>query len=234
MMTRLLAILAFAFLALAPAHSEETKLPRTIAVNGTGEATAVPDLATITLGVMSSANTAQEALASNTKSMTDVMALLKKEGIADKDIGTSNFNVSPRYDYGQSGTQPPKVVGYDVSNTVTVKVRKAAALGDLLDKAVTAGSNQVYGISFSVSEPDDLLDQARKSAVADAKRKAEIYAAAGGFKLGDIISVSEGTTYRPPAPMVMKSAMAADAAPVPVAPGEQSLTVDVSIVWTIN
>jgi uncharacterized protein YggE len=234
MITRLFAALTIAMLAFTPAHADESKLTRTISVNGTGEVSAVPDLATITLGVMSSAATAQEALAANTKSMTDVMALLKKEGIAEKDIATSNFNVSPRYDYGQGGNQPPKVVGYDVSNTVTVQVRKADALGDLLDKAVTAGSNQIYGISFSVAKPEALLDAARTAAVADAKRKAEIYAAAGGFKLGDIISVSEGSSYRPPMPMVMKSTMAADGAPPPVAPGEQSLTVDVSIVWSIN
>lgn len=236
MMTRLLAALAIATLAFtpAPAFADEAKLPRTISVNGTGEVMAVPDLATITLGVMSSAATAQEALAANTRSMTDVMALLKKEGIEDRDISTSNFNVSPRYDYGQGGTQPPKVMGYDVSNTVTVNVRKADALGDLLDKAVTAGSNQVYGIAFSVSKPEAKLDEARKSAVADARRKAEIYAVAGGFKLGDILSVAEGSNYRPPLPMVMKSTMAAEAAPVPVARGEQSLTVDVSIVWAIK
>lgn len=234
MMTRLFAALTIATLAISPACADETKLPRTIAVNGTGEVLAVPDLATITLGVMSSAATAQEALATNTKSMSDVMALLKKEGIEDRDVSTSNFNIAPRYDYGQGSTQTPKVMGYDVSNTVTVKVRKSDALGDLLDKAVTAGSNQVYGISFSVSKPDAMLDEARKAAVADAKRKAEIYAAAGGFALSGILSVSEGTSYRPPMPMAMKATMAADAAPVPMSPGEQALSVDVSIVWMIK
>ena len=238
MMTRLFAALTIATLAFmptpSPAFAEETKLPRTISVNGTGEVRAVPDLATITLGVVSSAATAQEALAANTKSMSDVMTMLKAEGIEERDIATSNFNVAPRYDYSQGSTQTPKVMGYDVSNTVTVNIRKAAALGGLLDKAVTAGSNQVYGISFSVSKPEAMLDAARTSAVADAKRKAEIYAAAGGFKLGDIISVSEGTSYRPPMPMVMKSAMAADGAPAPISPGEQALSVDVSIVWLIK
>lgn len=230
----ILAALAFAALLVSPACADDAKLVRTISVNGTGEVRAVPDLATITLGVMSSAETAADALAANSKSMTDVMALLKQSGIEDRDVATSNFSVSPRYDYGQGGNQPPKLIGYDVSNTVTVTVRKIDAMGGLLDKAVSAGSNQMYGISFSVSKPDALLDSARKNAVADARRKAEIYAAAGGFALGDIISVSEGGNYRPPMPMVMKSAMADGAAPAPVAQGEQALTIDVSIVWAIK
>ncbi len=234
MLTRLFAALTIATLLFTPALADESKLNRTLSITGTGEVRAVPDLATITLGVMSSAATAQEALAANTKSMTDVMTLLRQQGIADRDIATSNFNISPRYDYGQGGTQAPKVTGYDVSNTVTLTVRKIDALGDLLDKAVTAGSNQVYGIAFSVSKPEALLDAARKEAVADARRKAEIYAAASGFALGDIVSLAEGGGYRPPMPVVMKSAMSADAAPVPVAQGEQALTIDVSIVWAIK
>lgn len=234
MLIRLFATFAVAALLLTPALADEAKLTRTISVTGTGEIRAIPDIATITLGVMSSAATAQEALAANTKSMTEVTALLKQEGIDDRDVSTSNFNVSPRYDYGQGGTQAPKVTGYDVSNTVTLTVRKIDALGSLLDKAVTAGSNQVYGIAFSFSKPDALLDGARTAAVADARRKADIYAAAGGFQLGDIISLAEGGNYRPPMPVVMKSAMAADSAPVPVANGEQALSIDVSIVWAIR
>lgn len=235
MFIRLVSVLTAAFFILTPAIAEETKVIRNISISGHGEVLAVPDLATVTLGVMTSASTAQEALAANTKAMNDLMATLKQQGIADRDVSTSNFNIGPRYDYGQGGTQPPKVVGYDVSNTVTVTVRKIEALGDLLDKAVSAGSNQIHGIGFSVSKPDALLDTARKDAVADARRKAEIYAAAGGFTLGEIISLSEGGGYQPPMPMVMKSAMAADgASAVPIAQGEQALSIDVSIVWAIK
>jgi uncharacterized protein YggE len=235
MLKCLLATLAAAVLILTPAMAEENKVNRMISISGHGEVRAVPDLATVSLGVMTTAATAQEALASNTKAMTDLLTVLKQQGVAERDTATSNFNVQPRYDYGQGGTQPPKVVGYDVSNTVTVIARKIESLGDLLDKAVGAGSNQIFGIGFSVSKPDALLDTARKNAVADARRKAEIYAAAGGFTLGDIISLSEGGGYQPPMPMVMKSAMAADGAgAVPVAQGEQALSVDVSIVWAIK
>ncbi len=235
MLKCLLATLAAAVLILTPAMAEENKLTRMISISGHGEVRAVPDLATVSLGVMTTAATAQEALASNTKSMTELLTVLKQQGVAERDTATSNFNVQPRYDYGQGGTQPPKVVGYDVSNTVTVIARKIESLGDLLDKAVGAGSNQIFGIGFSVSKPDALVDTARKNAVADARRKAEIYAAAGGFTLGDIISLSEGGGYQPPMPMVIESAMAADGAgAVPVAQGEQALSVDVSIVWAIK
>lgn len=235
MFKSLLATVTAALLILTPALAEESKVNRMISISGHGEVMAVPDLATVSLGVMTTATTAQEALAANTKAMSDLLAVLKQQGVAERDTATSNFNVQPRYDYGQGGTQQPKVVGYDVSNTVTVVAREVESLGDLLDKAVAAGSNQIYGISFSVSKPEALLDTARKNAVADARRKAEIYAAAGGFTLGDIISVSEGGGYQPPMPMVMKSAMSADSAgAVPVAQGEQALSIDVSIVWAIK
>jgi uncharacterized protein len=229
-----LVLLATLFLTLSPALADETKVNRSISISGHGEARAVPDIATISLGVMSSAETAQAALAANTKTMTELMALLKQAGIAEGDIATSNFSVNPRYDYGQGGTQPPKVVGYDVINTVTVTARRIVMLGDLLDKAVEAGSNQIYGISFSVSKPEAMLDEGRKAAVADARRKAEIYATTAGFTLGDIISLSEGGGYQPPMPMVMKSAMAEGAGPVPVAQGEHTLAVDVNVVWAIK
>jgi hypothetical protein len=126
------------------------------------------------------------------------------------------------------------VVGYDVNNMVTVVIRKIDTLGAVLDAAVAAGSNQIHGISFMVSKPDAMLDAARKEALADARRKAEIYASAGGFALGPIISLNEGGGYQPPVPVMAKSvAMSADAA-VPVAQGEQSLAVDVSVVWEIK
>jgi uncharacterized protein len=160
--------------------------------------------------------------------------VLKQAGIDARDMATSNFSVGPRLDYGNNNGQPPKVVGYDVNNMVTVTVRKIEDLGGLLDVAVSTGSNTINGISFSVSKPDAMLDEARKAAVTDARHKAEIYAAAGGFKLGDIITVSEGVAYQPPMPYMAKSARAEGAADVPIAQGEQSLTVDVNITYQIK
>jgi uncharacterized protein YggE len=233
-MFRLLSVLALVMMIFMPAaaSAEESKMVRSIAVSGHGEAQAAPDLATITMGVTTSATSAKDALVANSKAMIDLMEVLKKAGIESKDITTSNFNVGPRYDYGQ-GSQPPKLMGYEVSNMVTVIVRKIDAMGGVLDAGVSAGSNQIQGISFTVSKPDAMLDEARKKAVADARRKAETYAAAAGFALGQIISLAEGGGYQPPMPMAKTMASEAAGAP-PIAQGEQTLAIDVNVTWEIK
>jgi uncharacterized protein len=220
------AVLLIAAFAVSPAFAEEMKAMRLLSISGHGEVSVVPDLATVTIGVTSTAASAREALDANTKSMTTLFDVLQKAGIDRKDITTSNFSVGPRYDYNNN-TQPPKVLGYDVTNSVSVVVRKIDDLGGLLDVAVTNGSNQINGVTFSVSKPEAALDEARKLAVADARHKAEIYAAAGGFTLGDIVSISEGIEAPPP---VMYAAQAKGIAQdVPVARGEQALAIDVSV-----
>ncbi len=229
-------LLALLLLA-APSLGDDDKsarLLRTVSVSGHGEVLAVPDLASVSVGVTSFADTARAALSANNKTMADLRSLLKEAGIAERDTSTSNFAINPRYDYGQGGTQPPKIVGYDVTNTVTITARKIDTLGDLLDKAVSAGSNQIFGISFAISKPDDMLDEARKLAVADARRKAEIYASASAVKLGAILSIVENGGILPPVPMMAKALRAEAASDVPIAQGEQTLAVDVSIVWEIK
>ncbi len=218
-----------------PAFAEDSKLIRSISLSGHGEVRVAPDLAIVTMGVMSSSSTAQEALAANTKSMNDLMAALKAASIEAKDIQTSNFSVNPRYDYGQNNGQAPKLSGYDVSSTVTVIVHKIDGVGDLLDKAVSSGSNQINGVSFSVANPQDAMDAARKQAVQDAKRKADLYAAATSTSLGNVISLSEGVSAEPqPTMMRAKTAASSDAGPVPIAQGEQVIGVDVNIAWEIK
>lgn len=229
----LVALTAFAL----PAFAEENaKMPRTITLSGHGEVRAAPDLAVVTAGVMSSAENARDALSANNKSMTDLLAALKNAGIDPKDIQTSNFSVSPRYEYTQDGSRPPKISGYDVSNTVSVTVRKLDALGPVLDQLVTVGSNQINGIQFLIDKPDPLNDEARKLAVADASRKADILATAAHVKLGHILSISEAGGYQPPAPVFAKAmpAGAADESSVPIAQGEQAVAADVNIVWELE
>ena len=220
---------------ITPALSEDMKLVRSISLSGHGEVHASPDLAIVSMGVLSSAATAREALDANTKAMNDLMAVLKAANIENKDISTSNFSVAPRYDYGQNNGQPPKVIGYDVSNTVAVTVRKLDLIGGLLDKAVSSGSNQINGITFSIANPQAAMDEARKEAVKDAKHKADLYATAASISLGNIISLSEGSVYQPPQPMMMQAkAMASDAGNVPIAQGEQVIAIDVNIAWEIK
>ena len=222
-------------MAQAPTFAEDTKMSRIISLTGHGEVRAVPDLAMINMGVTSSAETARAALDANTKAMTELMASLKAANVEDKDISTSNFSVNPRLDYGQNNGQPPKVVGYDVSNNVSVIVRKIDGLGTLLDKAVSSGSNQINGISFSVSKPEVAMDEARKMAVQDAMHKAQIYTSAAAINLGNIMSISENNGMAEPQVMFSRAkAMSADAAPVPIAQGSQIISVDVNISWEIK
>jgi hypothetical protein len=234
-----LAALTFAALAAFPAISpavaqEQGNTPRTITIVGHGEGKLVPDLAVITLGVMNSAATAREALDANNAAMNAVMTGLKSAGISPNDMQTSNFTVSPRYDFGQDNRQPPRVVAYDVSNTVTITVRKLDSLGAVLDQTVSQGSNQINGIMFSASDPGPAQDEARKAAVADAKRKAKLFADAAGISLGDILSLSEVTSNPQPVPTYRKTMQADAASSVPIAQGEQTVAIDVNIVWEID
>ena len=219
---------------LTSAYADEAKLPRTMSLSGHGEVRMAPDLAIVTVGVMSSAATAREALDANTKSMEGVMAALSNASIEARDIQTSNFSVNPRYDYGQNNAQPPKVIGYDVSNNVTVSVRKLDGLGAVLDQVVSSGSNQINGIQFQVSKPEAATDEARKLAVADARRKAKVYADASGVALGPIMSLSEGGGYQPPVPLYKSMRAEAASVDVPIAQGEQAISVDVNITWEIK
>ena len=228
------AALAATLAAASPALAEDTRMPRLISLSGHGEMRMAPDMAFVTTGVLSQGVTAADALAANTAAMNALFAALTGAGIAEKDVQTSNFFVQPRYNF-QDG-KAPELIGYDVSNTVTVIVRKIGDLGPLLDKVVQAGSNQLNGIGFEVSKPDAALDEARKLATAVATRKAKIYAVAMGVGLGRVMSLSEGVNYQPPMPMARSKVMMADAAaaPVPVAAGEQTLSVDVNITWEIQ
>lgn len=228
------AAIAATLAAASPALAQDNKMPRLISLSGNGEVRRAPDIAFVTTGVLSQGATAAEALAANTSAMNALFAALNDAGIAEKDVQTSNFMVQPRYNFQDN--KAPELVGYDVSNNVTITVRKIGDLGALLDKVVQAGSNQINGIGFDVSEPSASLDEARKLATEDATRKAKIYAEAMGVTLGPVMSISEGVSYQPPMPMARGKVMMADAAaaPVPVAAGEQRLSVDVNITWEIK
>jgi uncharacterized protein YggE len=222
------------FLSIMPTSAQDTDRippPRLIALTGHGEVRAEPDMAMVMIGVLTQAPSARDAVTGNNASMEKVIASLRSAGIADKDVQTANFSVNPRYDDQDNGS--PKLIGYDVSNTVTVIVRNLAKLGGVLDNVVSEGSNQINGITFDIAKRDPLEDEARKLAVADARRKAEIYAAAAGIKLGRIMSVSEGMV-QPPVPVYRAAMKAADSGAVPIARGEQTLAIDVNIAWEIN
>jgi uncharacterized protein YggE len=211
-------------------------------ITGHGEVMAAPDTAFVTSGVTSQGVTAKEALDANNADMTKLIETLKAAGIDSIDIQTSGFSVSPNYVYtdarDQNGYQlPPKIVGYTVYNGVTVVVRELADLGAVLDQAVTVGANQVSGVTFSVDDPAELYNEARKLAFGDARAKAELYAEAGGVELGALSLVSELTGYnQPPMPYMMKAeaAMSADRAMVPVEAGQLTFSIDVNVSWDLE
>ncbi|NBN63314.1 DUF541 domain-containing protein [Microvirga tunisiensis] len=213
------------------ARADESRNDQFITVQGIGSIAVVPDQALISGGVVSEAKTAAEALAANSKALAAVVEKLKAAGIDDKDMQTSGFSVQPKYtDYGKTD-QAPVIDGYQVNNTVSIKVRDLSKLGGLLDTMVSSGANAIGGVSFMVSDGDKRSDDARKAAVADARRKAELYAAAGGVKLGKVLSITEGGSAMPQ-PMYRMAAMSAEAAP-PMLAGEETLSASVTVVFEL-
>ena len=202
-----------------------------ITVVGTGEAYGKPDIAHVQVGVVTEAATAAEALRKNNEAMSRLMAMLRKRGIEDRDFQTVRFNVSPQYKYDKTQQEPPRIAGYQVTNEVNVKIRKLSALGEFLDETVSLEANQIRGISFDVSDPAKLFDEARRKAMADAQHRAGIYAEAAGLKLGHPITIEEQAGRPAPYPVARMETMAAQA--VPVAPGEQVFTTHVTVVFAI-
>jgi uncharacterized protein YggE len=210
-----------------------------IVVTGEGEATARPDLAMLTLSVMREAKTAREALDANSSAMTEVIAAMKAEGVADADLQTSSLSIEPRYAYptNKDGEQQaPQLVGYQVTNSLGVRVRQIDKVGALLDKAVTLGVNQGGQINFDSVDATKTLTEARKRAVQDAMGRAKTLAEAAGIKLGQVIEISENALNMPPVPVMAKSfdMRAAAPAPAPVEAGENAYRVQVSVTFAID
>jgi hypothetical protein len=200
-------------------------------ISTTGEATVsvAPDLAQIDGGVTSEAKTAREASDANNAAMGKVLLALKSAGIEEKDFQTSRLSLQPQSAPNRPG--PSTIVGYRASNRVTVRLREVAKLANVIDTMVGAGANDIGGINFMVSQASKLLDEAREQAIADARRKAEIYAKAAGVTLGAPLSISEEGA---PGPMPYRKMVAGMAASAPVAQGEETLRIAVSVSWAIK
>jgi uncharacterized protein YggE len=199
-----------------------------IVVAGTGRVSVAPDTALLTLGVESQAPTLAEATGDASRRMTAVVARIKALGVADADIATVVYSVDPRLaptDPQRRGDEPPRIIGYHVTNLAQVTVRKLADAGPILDAAVAAGANAVRGIRFTLADPASAQAKARANAVADAMAKARQLAGAAGVKLGDILTIRE-TGGSPPTPM---RAMAMRAESTPIEPGQLDLTVTVEL-----
>jgi uncharacterized protein YggE len=221
------ALAAGALLA-APALAQ-TMPPAAISVTGEATLSAPPDLAEVDGGVTSDAKTAREASEANNAAMGKVLLALKSAGINEKDFQTSRLSLQPQSGPGRPG--PSAIVGYRASNRVTIRLHDVTKIASVIDTMVGAGANDIGGINFMVSQASKLLDDAREQAVADARRKAEIYAKAAGVTLGAPLSITEGGS---PGPMPFRKMAAGMAAAAPVAQGEETLAITVSVSWAIK
>ena len=226
----LAAALVAATLFAAPALAE-TDFPSAISVTGEAQVSAPPDLAQLDAGVASDGKTAREAAEANNAAMSKVLAALKGAGLEDKDYQTSRLSLQPQYAPNRPGPSP--IVGYRASNRVSIKLHDVAKVASVIDTLVTAGANDVGNINFTVTQASKLLDDAREKAIADARRKAEIYAKAAGVTLGAPLSISEDGA---PAPVFRGKMMAAApmATSTPIAQGEETLSVTVAVTWAIK
>ena len=205
-----------------------------LSVSAEASAKRVPDVATISTGVVTQAADANAAMRANAVQMDKVMAAIKAAGIGERDVQTSGINLNPQYKYVENA--PPSIVGYQASNTVNVKVRDLSKLGKVLDAFVEQGANQVNGPSFEVDKPDEAYDEARVAALKKAQARAQTYADALGLKVRRIISIGEGGASFP-RPMPMLRAMAADAGfakETAISPGESTLSVNIEVVFELG
>ena len=222
----------------APAGAQQASITQTIAgsrldINATGEVTRVPDVAVISAGVVSRAPTATAALQQTANRMERVLAALKRAGIADRDIQTSNVNLNAEYRY--PANQSPQLVGYTASNTVTIRFRDIGNSGKILDALVSEGANQINGPSLVVDKPEAALDEARAKAIAIGRGRADLYARSLGMRVVRVVAVNEsGGSYPVPPPMPMYARAEAAQADTKIMPGEQKLQVNLAMTFELQ
>jgi hypothetical protein len=222
-----------------------------LSLTAEGQSRRTPDLALFSAGVVTQGRTAAEAMGENSRRMDGVVAALKRAGIADRDIQTSTISLQARYSNPELEAQvrarearqpyiPPvqpeaaRIIGYEARNNVQVRVRRISEMGRIIDTLVASGANEVNGPSFTMDEPRSALDEARAAAVATARERAELYARAAEMRVVRIVSITEGGGYYPVQDIVVTGRSAGFMAPpppppVPVAPGELTLGVNVSV-----
>lgn len=219
---------------LAPARAQDAfpadgTLLRVVAE---GSTTRTPDLAEIQAGVVTAAPTAAEAMRQNAAKMADVLAALRKAGVAERDIQTRAINLSPQYRYQEN--KAPEITGYQAANQVTVRFRDVVRSGAILDALVAQGANDISGPTLGLADDQAAMDEARRDAIARARARATLYAQAAGLKVDRILAISEGEAAAPPRPMPMMMARAEAAPQTAIAPGEQRLTATVTVQFLLK
>jgi len=206
-----------------------------ITVQGTGKITLTPDLASINVGVTFQGATAAKAQGGASAAMARIIAAVKAKGVADADLASQWVSLQPQYDYSSSGTVPPRVIGFQANQSLSIKVHKIDTSGDVIDAAVGAGATDIGGTSFSVSDPAAATAQARTAAITDAKARAKSLADAAGVSLGAAISISEVSAPSVvPYPYLDKAAVGAPSNPTPIQVGTTEVEVDVQVTFAIG
>ena len=231
--------LALAFGTAMPAHAQTTQtapIPADgtlLSVSAQAESKRVPDVATISAGVVTQAADPNAAMRDNATQMDKVMQAVRAAGIGERDIQTAGISVQPQYKYAEN--TPPTITGYQASNTVNIKVRDIGKLGKVLDALVASGANQVNGPAFEVDKPEPAYDEARLAALDKAKARAETYAKAMGLRVRRVVSIAEGGAAHPPIPYMRAQAMdMAMAKETSVSPGETTLAVSLDVVFELG
>ena len=204
-----------------------------LSISAEAKVTRIPDIATLSTGVVTQAADANAALRQNTEQMTKVVTAIRAAGIAERDVQTTGISINPQYRYAEN--QPPAITGYQASNTLNVKVRDIAKLGKVLDTLVSVGANQVNGPSFEIDNPDEAYDEARVAAIKKAQSRAELYAKTLGLRVRRVVSINEGGGNAPPSPMpVMLRMQAMEASDTSVSPGESALSTTINVIFELG
>ncbi len=219
------------------AHPNSIQPETTLSITASGEVMREPDIAFISSGVTTEAETAGEAMETNRARMNGVMGALKKAGIAERDIQTSNFSLQPRYEYEKydQGNRR-KLVGYQVSNQVTAKVTQLSRIGQTLDALVDAGGNTFSGLRFGLEDDSQARNEARRRAMLEAASRAELYASAAGYRVARIVTINEYEQQSGPTPQLMmaRSSGMAESAPTPISGGEVGYSVQVNVTFELE
>ena len=233
---QILPLVSWMLFCTAGVRAQETDKVALIYVTGEAQVEAPPDLAVVSFGVVTQAKTVAEARAQNAERAEAVIAAIKRVGVPQQQVSTTNFSVTPQYDY-EERRNPPRIVGYSVSNQLTVRLEDLDKISDLLDSALAAGANNVGNLSFTLKEPAKLKVTAYEQAVRDAQTRAQALARAAGIQLGKIHLLRESGGS--PVPVMRDFAMMAAAAPAekratPVESGEVTVHVRVEIQYEIK
>ena len=215
-------------------HPNSIQPETTLSISAEGSVNREPDIALLNAGVQTQGETAQAAMAANANAMNGVFDALAAADVDRRDMQTSNFSLQPQYDYSnrQNG-QPPRLTGYQASNQLTVKVRDLDSLGETIDAMVGAGGNTFSGISFALDDDRAAKNAARDLAMKEAIARAELYAAASGYEVARVVTISESGGFRPQPMAMMAEARSMDQS-TPIASGEVGYSVTVNVVFELR